>query len=70
MEEQDPEWLALVATVRARRVLGDAVQQLATRHSLDEARAIRRLVWMAIAYEVNLVEAAGLVAEGVDDAPP
>lgn len=67
MEDQDPDWLALVAAIRARDLLTAAVSVLRTRHSLDESAAIRRLLWVSIAGEVALVDAAHRVLEGDDE---
>jgi AmiR/NasT family two-component response regulator len=69
MEEQDPEWRALVEAVHSRDVLSEAVAVLAARHSLDESTAIRRLLWVAIEREVALWDAALAVLAGADDAP-
>ena len=60
-EDLDPEWLALVAVVRSRRDLSAAVDVLSDRHLLDEAAAIRRLMWVAVSHGVGLPAAATLV---------
>lgn len=63
-EDHDPEWVALVAVVRSRSDLRDAVGVLAGLHALDEPAAIRRLMWVAVVHEVGLPEAAHLVRTG------
>lgn len=60
-DDLDAEWVALVAAVRGRRDLSRAVDVLGRRHALDEAGAIRRLLWVAVASEVGLPEAAAIV---------
>ena len=65
-EAQDPEWRALVDAVRVRPELSTAVALLAARHSLDEAAAIRRLLWVAVDRGMGLHEAAAWVT----GAPP
>ena len=60
-DDLDAEWVALVAAVRGRRDLSRAVEVLSSRHALDEAGAIRRLLWVAVASEVGLPEAAAIV---------
>ena len=63
-EDHDPEWLALVAVVRSRTDLSAAVGVLSEQHLLDEAAAIRRLMWVAVSHGVGLPAAATLVISG------
>ena len=57
-EDDDPEWVALLDAVRARPTLTRAVEVLARRHDLDEAGAVRRLVWEALSRGTGMTEAA------------
>ncbi|MCW2866107.1 MAG: hypothetical protein JWR20_295 [Marmoricola sp.] len=62
-EDHDPEWVALLAAVRARPPLVRAVEVLSRRHDLDEAGAVRRLMWEAVSRGTGLAEAARTVVD-------
>ncbi|MCW2818057.1 MAG: hypothetical protein JWR42_844 [Marmoricola sp.] len=62
-DDHDPEWVALLGAVRARPALMGAVEVLARRHDLDEAGAVRRLVWEALSRGTGMSDAARAVLE-------
>ena len=57
-EDHEAEWDDLLAAVRARPALMRAVDVLARRHHLDEAGAVRRLMWEALSRGTGVNEAA------------